>query len=146
MEETVCRELPPVSENTGPTALTHLHDNMEHAGVERSLSLARARFYWPFMKNDIEEYVTRKCCCIQQKQPSVHERAPLGILTSSSPLKLVCIDFLHLEPSRGGYEYILAVILLDTRRHIQPKIRQANPLLTRFLTSPMVRVSRQAPP
>jgi len=48
------------------TALTYLHDEMGHVGVERVLSLERERFYWPFMKKDIEEYVTRRCHCIKQ--------------------------------------------------------------------------------
>lgn len=31
----------------------------------------------------------------------------VGSLTSTSTLDLVCIDHLHLKPSRGGYEYFI---------------------------------------
>ena len=95
--------------------LKHLHDDMGHVGTERVLSLARERFYWPFMKKEVVEYVTKKCPCIKEKKPVNHVRAPMGTITSNSPLDLVCIDYLHLETSRGGYEYILVVVDHFTR-------------------------------
>lgn len=88
---------------------------MSHLGVDRTLDLTRERFYWPHMQRDIEYYIGHVCQCVKQKAPSLKTRAPLNPIVTTSPFELVTIDFLHLEKSRGGYEYIFVVIDHFTR-------------------------------
>lgn len=92
-----------------------LHENMGHLGSERVVSLARDRFYWPHMQNDIEHYISNVCQCIKRKTPTLKQRAPLEPITSTAPFELISIDFLHLEKSSNGCEYILVIVDHFTR-------------------------------
>ncbi|CAB3997563.1 Retrovirus-related Pol poly from transposon [Paramuricea clavata] len=99
--------------------LKELHDKMGHIGSDRVLHLARDRFYWPRKQSDIEHYVKNQCRCVKQKPPRLKNRATLQPIITSSPFELIYIDFVHLEKSSGGFEYIL-VIVDDMHRHIPP--------------------------
>ena len=92
-----------------------LHENMGHLGVDRTLHLARQRFYWPHMQRDIEHYIGHVCQCVKRKIPTLKTRAPLQPILTSAPFELISIDFLHLARSSGGYEYILVVMDHFTR-------------------------------
>ena len=102
--------------------LKELQDNMGHLGSERVLHLARDRFYWPKMQRDVEHYVKHICQCLKQKPTRLKTKAPLQPIITSSPFELVSVDFLHLEWSSGGYEYILHW----TKNWIYSYLRQVN--------------------
>ena len=85
---------------------TELHGKLAHLGSECVLELARARFYWPKMKNDVEFFIQKKCGCISKRR-KVPERAPLVPIVSTFPFEIVSIDYMNLDKAEGGYVYSL---------------------------------------
>lgn len=65
------------------------------------------------MSTDIDEKVRSCERCLRQKAPI--QRAPLVSIETSQPLELVCIYFLTLEASKGGYHNILVITDYFTR-------------------------------
>ena len=63
-----------------------LHIDMGHLGADREVDLARSRFYWPYMQQEIEYFIANKCRCIQQKNPRFPPKAPMESIT---PLPLL---------------------------------------------------------
>ena len=87
-----------------------LHEEMGHLGADRTVHLARQRFYWPWMQSDIEDFIGNRCQSIKQWHPVFHTRDPLKPIVTTDPFEMVSIDFLHLEKSSGSYEYILVIV------------------------------------
>ena len=47
---------------------------------------------------------------MHQRQNTKHSKqAPLKIITSSSPMALIGLDFLHLDTFTGGFQYLLVI-------------------------------------
>ena len=80
--------------------------NLIHLGVDRTLQLIKDRFYWSKMEEDIRYFISNICSCVRQKKPNIQATAPLVPISSSSPLEIIGIYFLHLEKSSGGFKYI----------------------------------------
>ena len=86
-----------------------LHQKMGHLGSDRVEELCRQRFYWPYMRKDIQNYIRRKCSCVASKKPNIQERAPLFPIQASYPFEMVSVDFLHLDRCKGNFNYVLVV-------------------------------------
>lgn len=88
--------------------LTCLHDEMGHLGIERTLDLARSRFYWPRMVVDVERKIRTCPRCVCHK--SLPEKAaPLVNIQVTRPLELVCMDFLSIEPDSKNTKDVLVI-------------------------------------
>ena len=93
------------------------HNDLGHQGRDRTASLIKRRFFWPHMNQYIKERVQSCGRCIRRKTtPSKFTH--LVNITTTAPMKLVCIDYLSLERSKGGFENIL-VITDNFRRFAQ---------------------------
>ena len=70
--------------------------------------------YWPGMSNDVDECIKNCPRCIRRKTPA-NSRAPLVNIATTQPLELVCVDFLTLETSKGGFQHVLVITDHSTR-------------------------------
>ena len=60
---------------------------MGHLGVERVFDLAKSRFDWPNVKENITHYVTKVCRCLKQKPPAMKQREPLQPIITTAPFE-----------------------------------------------------------
>ena len=44
----------------------HLHKDLGHLGSDRAVEMARERFYWPGMAQDIEHYIRNIYQCVKK--------------------------------------------------------------------------------
>ena len=99
-----------------PAVLKELHDSMGHVGIEKVMALIRPRFFWPYMHQDVERYIGDECSyCVIQQKPNERVKDKMEVIETTSPFELISIDFLHLETSSGGCEWILVVVDHFTR-------------------------------
>ncbi|XP_075451032.1 uncharacterized protein LOC142492246 [Ascaphus truei] len=88
--------------------LKSLHDEHGHLGVEKTFGLVRDRFFWPKMREAVEQHCRRCSRCIQRKTLPTRA-APMAHLKSSGPMDLVCMDFLCIEPDSRGIGNVLVI-------------------------------------
>lgn len=85
-----------------------LHDEAGHQGKERTLSLIKSRFFWPGLDSFVETRIRlcERCICRKTREKV---SAELVSIETTYPLELVCIDFLTLDMSKGGFEKVLVI-------------------------------------
>ncbi len=88
----------------------HLQTPPRGDGTDRMVALARERFFWPKMRQEMEHYVTQVCLCVKWKKPNRVTRTPIQNVVTSAPFEMISIDYVHLEKSRGGEKYIRVVV------------------------------------
>lgn len=89
--------------------LQELHDRMGHQGIDRVEKLVRARFYWPNMRSDILNWISKCDRCNLAKMPHLKVRTPMNSIVTRGPLEVIAIDFTLLEPASNGIENVLVM-------------------------------------
>ena len=88
---------------------------MDHIGYARTLELIRERFYRPQMNDEVKHFIGKISKCIKDKGPVKLPKVPQKSITSSAPMELVKLDFLHLDTCVGGFQYLLVITDHHTR-------------------------------
>ena len=103
------------------------HTDLGHQGRDRTLSMIKRRFFSPGLENFIKQRIQTCGRCIRRKTAPV-KSAELINITSSAPMELICIDYLSVEPSKGGHENTLVITDHFTRyaQAIPTKNQSAN--------------------
>ncbi len=93
------------------TVLKLLHGALQagHPGRDRTLSMARAKYYWPTMRLDIEKHIVQCPSCAETK--STTQTAPiLEYPLPARPFNVVDIDLLQLPRSIQGSLTVLVCV------------------------------------
>ena len=93
------------------TVLNFIHDLPQagHPGRDKSLAMARLKYYWPKMRLDITTHVSQCVSCAQHKGRT--STAPiLEYPTPAGPFDTVAIDLMQLPCSRQGSNYVLVCV------------------------------------
>ena len=86
-----------------------LHWDSGHLGRDKTLGLFQERVYWPGMVADVGRMVASCERCKVANAPHCPAGAPLVSIQTTTPMELVCIDFLTLDKCKGNIEDVLVI-------------------------------------
>ena len=96
-----------------PEALNIIHDRREraHPGKERSLAQGSLNYFWPNMKQDIENHIDKCATCAETKTHRPSHAPILNYPAPTRPFQRVSMDLLtNLNETRRNYRHIMVVI------------------------------------
>ena len=88
-------------------AMELLHNGQGHQAVEHTLQLVHERFYWNALLQDVPNWVKIFKQCQTAKGLHVDPDPSQGSIIGNNPMALLCIDFMKVDPSKGGKENVL---------------------------------------
>lgn len=90
--------------------LENCHDSVEgtHAGVRKTQYLVSKGYWWPKMKEDVQDYVA-SCTLCKKFKPKLTKAGFLQPIKASEPFQKLAIDFLDIGRSKQGSNYILVL-------------------------------------
>ena len=86
-----------------------LHNQQGHQAVECTLQLVCERFYWSTLLQDVTNWVKNCKGCQTAKGPYVDPDPSQRSIVANNPMDLLCIDFMKVDPSKGGKENVLVM-------------------------------------
>ena len=102
------------------------HNAFSHLGISKTYKRLSYDFFWPNMKQDVQDFV-KKChfCQIAGKPNEVIPKAPLlPIIVPHEPFQKVIIDCVGpLPKTRKGHQYLLTMMCPTTRYPIAIPVR-----------------------
>jgi len=84
-----------------------------HPGITNTYHLSREEYWWPNIKNDVEEYVKGCAVCQADKINTHHQKPRLYPITTDAeaqPFEVVAMDFITKLPPSNGYDSILTIM------------------------------------
>ena len=87
-------------------AMELLHNQQGQQAVECMLQLVCERFYWSTLLQDVTRWVKNCKWCQTAKGPYVHPDPAQGSIVANTPMDLLCIDFMKVDPSKDGKENV----------------------------------------
>ena len=96
------------------TCVKTMHDSpfAGHMGISRTEDRIRQWFYWPDIRNSVEQFIHNCTACLQRKNPVQSNKAPLQHIEVGEPFTFWAMDFMGPIPETvHGNRYIL--VLMD---------------------------------